>query len=186
LTALPISVRAGQQTAEMNNGKSWEGTLTAVDTQDNTVKGKRWDVTETFHLGRNCAIAAIDKKEAALSDLRPGEKVRIHYQNAEGVRVADCIVEKALRYDGTVQAADSKAGTVTMAETPLYKPFHGPQTFRMATDCRVILANGADGTLADLGPGDRIAVTYELPGGVPGRVSDPGADLNLCGDAGRG
>jgi hypothetical protein len=31
----------------------------------------------------------------------------------------------------------------------------------------VIQANGADGTLADLGPGDQITVPYELPGGSP-------------------
>ena len=165
LAALPTSLNASQQALDRHHEKTWEGTLTAVDTQDNTVKGEHWGATRTFHLGNNCIVVVIDKKEAALSDLRAGEKVRIHYQNAEGVFVADHIAERALRYDGTVKAVDSRAGTITMAEAALYQPFRAPETFRAAGDCKVILANGDHGTLADVRPGDRVTVVYELPDG---------------------
>jgi hypothetical protein len=179
LAALPSSVRASQQALGKLHEKTWEGTLTAVDTQDNTVKGKHLGATQTFHLGNNCVIAAIDKKEATLSDLRTGEKVRIHYQNAEGVFVADRIAERALRYDGTVKAVDPKAGTMTMAEAALYQPFRAPETFRAAGDCKVFLANGDHGTLADVRPGDRVTVIYELPGGsrVAFRIRERSSDF---------
>jgi Cu/Ag efflux protein CusF len=167
MAALPIRVRADQQTACTRTEKTWNGTLSGVNTQDNTVQVKRWGVTETFHLGKNCAIATVDKKEAPLSDLRPGEKVDIRYQKVEGVRVADRIAERALHYGGTVHAVDPKAGTVTMDEVPLYKPFRGPETFRVADDCKLTLATGGAGSLADVRPGDRITLMYELPGGSP-------------------
>jgi hypothetical protein len=167
MAALPTSLRADQQTTCKHREKTWEGTVSMVNTEYNTIKAEHWGMTQTFHLGNNCAIAAVDKKEATLSDLRPGEKVKIRYQNVEGVRVADRIVEKALHYDGTVQAVDPKAGTATMEEAPLYKPFRAPEKFRIASDCKLTLANGSDGTVADLRPGDRITVIYELPGGSP-------------------
>lgn len=165
--ALPPSLRAGQQAAGMNNEKTWEGTLTAVDTANHTVTAKHWLVTETFHMGKNCTIAAVDKKDVALGELLPGEKVKIRYQNAEGVRVADRIIERALRYEGTVQAVDPKTTMLTMTEDPLYMPFRAPDTFRLANDCGITLANGDKGTLADVQPGDRITVIYELPSGSP-------------------
>jgi len=167
LAALPISVRADQQAACTRADKTWNGTLSEVNTQDNTVKAKHWGITETFHLGDKCAIAAVDKKEAPLSDLRPGERVKISYLELEGVRVADRIIERALYYGGRVHSVDPNAGTVTMAEAPLYKPFRSPETFRIAKDCKVTLAAGGTGTLADVRPGDRITVIYELPGGAP-------------------
>lgn len=158
----------------MHAEKTWQGTLSAVNTQDNTVMAKHWGFTETFHLGDKCAIMAVDKKEAPLSDLRPGEKVKISYQELEGVRVANRITERALHYGGTVHAVDASAGTVTMAEAPLYKPFRSPETFRIAKDCKFTLAAGGTGALADVRPGDRITIVYELPGGTPVayRISD--------------
>ena len=167
MIALPLSVRAGQQPGRTANEKTWYGTVTAVNTRDHTLTVKRVWFTRTFNIGEHCAIAAIDKKEAALSDFSPGEKVRVHYQNAEGVLVADRITERALRYEGTVQAVDQEARTVTMEQAPLYRPFHAPAMFRIGSDCRVRLWNGREGTVAEVRPGDRILVIYELPGGSP-------------------
>ncbi len=174
LLSLPPGGMAAAQAAVANTEKSCAGTLTAIHTQDNTITVKRMLMNKTFHLGQHCAVSALDKKDAVVSDLRPGEKVEIRYQNVEGVLVADQIAEKALRYDGAVQAVDAKAGTVTMQEAPLYVPFHAPQMFRLAAGCGIVLQDGHDGTLAALQPGDRISVIYELPGGaaVAYRIKD--------------
>ena len=40
LAALPTSLNASQQALDRHHEKTWEGTLAAVDTQDNTVKGE--------------------------------------------------------------------------------------------------------------------------------------------------
>ena len=88
--------------------------------------------------------------------------------------VADRIAEQPLHYAGTVHNINQQTGMVTMQEAPLAKPFRAPRTFRIANDCKVILWNGHDGTLADVQPGDRISITYELPGGslVAYRIKD--------------
>jgi hypothetical protein len=166
MIAAPLGVEAAQPAGRCCE-RTWSGTVTLINTQDNTVTVKRAWLAKKFNLGEHCAIVAIDKKEAALSDLSPGERVTIRYQHAEGVRVADRIAERALRYGGTVYAVDQKAGTLTMEEAPLYRPFHAPERFRIASNCRVILWDGREGTLAELQPGEQISVTYELPGGSP-------------------
>src|SRR5258708_10447909 len=114
VSILSLSTNADQQTAETKHEKTWRGTLAAVNAQDNTIRCRRWLLTRTFQAGEHCAISAVDKNEAALSDLYPGEKVQIRYRKAEGVRVADRIAERELRYAGRVQDLDRKDGIVTI------------------------------------------------------------------------
>jgi hypothetical protein len=167
MTALPAGVKASQPSAESNHEQTWTGTLTAVNTQNESLTGGHWWYHETFNVGKHCAISTVDKAHAGLADLRPGEEARIRYREAEGVRVADHVSERPLHYTGTVQAVNAKQRMVTMAEAALYKPFHAPMTFRVASDCKVTLPSGKSANLTDLQPGDRIAVIYELPGGSP-------------------
>ncbi len=167
VAVLPLSLNAGEQPAAKNNGDTWSGTLTAVNAQNNTITGKHLGFSKTFNLGQQCAISAVDKKEASLNDLRPGEKVQVHYQAVDGVLVTDCIAERALHYSGTVHRVDQGARTVTLEQAALYQPFRSPRSFRLAEDCKVSLANGRNGTMADLHPGDRISIVYELPDRSP-------------------
>jgi hypothetical protein len=174
MATLPVSAQANQPPTERNSESTWTGTVTAVSAQNKTLTGKYWWFSKTFNFGQRCAISTVDNKEASLTDLRPGEQVKVQYQDVEGVLVADRIVEQALHYGGTVHAVDPKAGTVTMEQPPLYQTFRAPETFRIAGECRVMLANGDQGTLADVRPGDRVTVIYELPGGsrVAYRIRD--------------
>ena len=152
---------------QRHSEETWTGTLTAVNAREKTFKAEHLLFTKTFSLGEQCAISTLDNQKAALSDLRPGEKVKVRYQAVEGVLVADQVAERPLHYTGTVQAIDPMARTVTMEEPPLYQPFHAPKAFQVATDCKIVLRSGNTGTLAALQPGDRISVIYELPSGSP-------------------
>jgi hypothetical protein len=160
---IPIGARAGTETSRMNTEHWWTGRITAVNTQDNTISGKHLQYTRTFRLGEKCPISAVDNHQATLGDLRPGEKVRISYRDVEGVLVANHITEQALSYHGTVQNVDPKTGTVQMEEARVERPFRAPKSFQIAGDCQVILWNGQEGNLADVHPGDRVSVVYELP-----------------------
>lgn len=167
IAALPLSAKGDQGRSEPKHEQVWIGTITVVDTKAKTLTGEHWRFAKSFDLGQKCAISTVDNKEAALGDLRPGEKVNIRYQQAEGVLVADRITEQALRYDGRVQSVDQKAGTITMEERPLYQPFHAAKRFQIAGDCKVLRWNGQEGRLRDLQPGDRVSVVYEIPNGSP-------------------
>jgi len=120
VAALPLSAKANQEPTATKHEQRWTGTVTAVNAQNKTLTGEHWEFAEIFNIGDKCAISTVDNKEAALGDLRAGEKVRIRYQKVEGVLVADRIVEKALRCDGTVRSVDKRAGIVTIEEGPLY------------------------------------------------------------------
>lgn len=174
VAALPVSAKADQRAAAKVNDGTWTGTLTAVSEVNKSFTGEHGLFTKTFKLGENCSISTLEKKKAALGDLRPGEKVTIHYHRAEGVLIANRIAERPLRYTGTVHSVDQKAGILTMEEAPLYRPFRGPRTFRIASDCKLFIRNEHGAKLADLRPGDRISVLYGLPGGsaVAYRIKD--------------
>jgi len=98
IAVLPVSAKASQEPTARKHERCWTGTLTAVNTQGRALTGEHWHFSKTFYLGEKCAISTVDNKEASLADLRPGEKVRIRYQDTEGVLVADRIAERALRY----------------------------------------------------------------------------------------
>ncbi len=166
LAALPLGLNAEPQPAVKSHETTWTGTIISVDARGNTFTAKRGLRDRTFILGEKCAISTLDRKAAALGDLRPGEEVEVRYQHLAGVRIVDRIAERALRYEGTVQSVDPQAKTVTMAEVPLYQPFRAPRTFHLAADGKVMLREGHDGTLADVQPGDRVSIIYNVPGGA--------------------
>lgn len=161
ISILSVSAKADQQTPETRHEKTWRGTLTEVNPQNHTIKCERWMVTEAFRVGDHCVVSAVDKRDAALSDLHPGEKVEIQYQNAEGVRVAERIAERELCYVGRVRYVDRKDRIVTIEN----KAFH--KTFSFAGDCEVVRSDGKRGTIDDVRPGFKVTVTYETPGGAP-------------------
>jgi len=163
----PVVASADQEMAVKKNESTWTGTVAAVNPQNSTITGKWWWFTKTFNLGDNCAISVPDKNEGALSDLRPGEKVKIRYQDVEGVLVADRITERPLHCRGTVRDVDRNAKTVMIEGNTAYKRFLTHNTFGIAGDCRVILPDGRNGGLDDLRPGSMLAIFYELPDNSP-------------------
>ncbi len=177
--ALPFGAAAGPTAAPPLAEQEWNGTISAVNRQAHTVTAKNLLETRIFNLGDKCAIRAVDKRDARLGDLPAGAKVTIRYQELGGVLVADSIAEKPLSYTGTVRSVDREHGVVTMAEAPRYRPFKEAKSFRLASDCKVLLSSGGSGTLADVQPGDKISLVYELPGGEPAayRIRNMTSDL---------
>jgi Cu/Ag efflux protein CusF len=99
----------------------------------------------------------VDKGAGTINGLRPGQKVTVSYQNANGVLVANRVEQKPLHHEGTVKAIDPAKRTVTLHHRAMNK------TFRIAEDCAVTLRNDKSGTLADIQPGHWVTVTYETP-----------------------
>ncbi|HZF00937.1 MAG TPA: DUF5666 domain-containing protein [Methylomirabilota bacterium] len=110
-----------------------------------------------FNIGSSCAFVLWDNPAGAMSDLRAGEKVKVSYQNANGVLVADRIEQKMMREEGTVKAIEQAAHTMTLHSRGMDK------TLQIADDCKVILRNDHSGQLPDVQPGNFVTVTYETP-----------------------
>ena len=140
---------------------AWTGTVSALNTDSHTVSAETWWRTLTFYVGSDCAISTPNKANAALKDVRTGEKVKVSYRKQGSLRIADRIQIESLHTVGTVLAVDPKDRLVTVEETLQNRTFH------VAKHCKVILWNNREGTLADLGPDSRISVTYDSPGAPP-------------------
>jgi hypothetical protein len=174
VSMLSVCAIADQQTIETKGEKTWTGTLSAVSTEGHSVAGKGFWSTKVFNIGDHCSVAALDKNQASLTDLHPGDRVEIRYRNEQGVLVAYGIAVKPLSYRGLVRAVDKNARIVTMQGAAQKK-------FEVPTDCKVTLWNGNTGTLDDLKPGDALTVTYETPGGLPVACRIQGHSLTFVG-----
>ena len=138
----------------------YTGTVVSVDPKENTLETKWFVLSKKFNLGTACDYKLLDKGAGTASDLRPGEKITVSYQNVGGVLVADRIQQQPMRVEGMVKAVDPNTHTLTLHVGGMDK------TFQIANDCNVMLRNEKLGALADIQTGNHVTVTYEKPSGT--------------------
>ena len=139
------------------NQKSYSGVIASMDAKEKTVTVKGLLFNKTFNIADNCAVIAGDKKEAALSDLRPGQKVNVAYKDASGVLVANRIAQEKLRYTGSVQSVDAARHILRVSRGVFSRSFTIPG------DCQVVLKDDKTGSLGDVKAGHAVTVIYETP-----------------------
>jgi Cu/Ag efflux protein CusF len=134
--------------------KSFKGTVMTVDEKERTLGVKRLWSTRTFEIGDHCKVSLEDKADAALKDLRPGHRVEVQYLAHDGVKVACQIAQKDVTYTGHVCARDTTHGTFTV------KAGTGSKTFVAGDDCKFVIREEKDKSLADLKIGHKVTVRY--------------------------
>lgn len=159
MTALKSS--AEDTAAAVIPHKSYTGTVVSVNTKEHTLRLKGFILSKTFNLGDNCAYTLVDKEAGAISDLRPGQRATVSYQDANDVLVADRVTQQPMREEGMVKAIDPETHTLTLHLRAMDKEFQLP------TDCEVTLHGGKSGTVADIQTGNHVTVTYEIPNDKP-------------------
>lgn len=137
--------------------KSYTGLIRSVDAKEHTLSLKGFVFNKTFNLGDNCSYSMLGKDTATLSDVHPGQKVMVNYQDAHGVLVASRITQLPMREEGMVQAMDPAKHTMTLRMGSF------DRTLQVPEDCIVVLRGDKDGTLADIQVGNHVTVTYETP-----------------------
>lgn len=137
--------------------KSYTGMVMSVDTKERTLGVKGLFLTRTFNLGDDCTYTLADKSTGAISDLRPGQRVKVVYQEAHDVRVANRVAQQPMAYEGTVKDFDPVRRTLTLHSRSM------DRTFQIADGCKVMLRDYKPGTLADIQTGNYVTVTYETP-----------------------
>src|ERR1051326_5428025 len=138
--------------------RSCTGVITALDPKEKTVTIKRFWFSKTFNVPDNCAIAVGDKKDAALNNLRRGQKIEVTYKDARGVLVANRIVQEKRLYAGSVQFIDPEKHVLKVSRGGFSR------TFGIPDDCQVVLKDNKSGSLDDVKAGHTITVVYETPG----------------------
>ncbi len=162
ISVVPALVMADQLAAVVKPEKHCTGTVTSVDAQNRTLRVKQWWLfpAREFSLGEHCGLSMYGKNPAPVTDLRPGQKVRLTYRAANGVLIADKIEQCPLQLAGMVTQIDPAKHTLVVRRHAL------DETLALANDCAVVLRGGKAGTLADIHPGSHVTVTYERPGQV--------------------
>ena len=141
--------------------KTYTGTVVSVSPQENLLDVKAFLFSnKKFNLGNTCAYTIEGKDTGGIGDLRPGQRVTVGYQDANGVLVADRVTQQPLREEGMVKAIDPSAQTLTLHLGVMDK------TFQLPTDCEVTLRGDKSGTVADIQAGNHVTVTYEVPNGT--------------------
>jgi Cu/Ag efflux protein CusF len=136
--------------------------IVSVDPKEHVLHVKNWAMfTRQFNLGANCLYAQADNNNAAASDLRPGEKVTVSYQDSHGVLIADRIAQEPMRFEGTVTAINNDKHILTVHRPGLDKQLQFPN------DSRVTLRDGKYGSMGDVKIGNYVTVTYEMPANQP-------------------
>ncbi len=96
--------------------KNYTGTVVSVDPKESLLDVKGFPFSDKkFNLGDTCAYAIVGQDTGAVGDLRPGQRVTVGYQDANGVLVADRVTQQPMRDEGMVKAIDPTAQTLTLA-----------------------------------------------------------------------
>jgi len=140
--------------------KTYTGMVVSVDPKERLLDVNGFLFShKQFNLGDTCTYMIVGQDSGAVDDLRPGQRVTVGYQDANGVLVADRVTQQALRDGGMVKAIDAKAQTLTLHAGMIDK------TFQLPANCTVTLRGDKTGTVGDIQAGDHVTVTYEVPEG---------------------
>jgi Cu/Ag efflux protein CusF len=141
--------------------KAYTGIVTFVDPKEHALYVKRLLKSQRFNFGDDCVFKLLDSDESTVNNLRPGQKVTVNYQNANGVMVADCVEQRPLQHEGVVRSIDPQQHRLTLG----YQAFTA--TLTIPDDCKIVLRENKPGTLADIKPGHHVTVLFEEPPGRP-------------------
>ncbi len=149
------SLAAGDSCNAAHKEKTFSGNISYVDPTDKTVSVKGVFITRSFSLGNDCRVSLQDKPVASLAELRPGQKVDIRYENAEGVLIARNVAQRDLVITGHITSIDPASKTLMLK--------HGMFTrnFAIAPDCAVVMNDNRTAGLNNLQVGDFVHVIYE-------------------------
>lgn len=156
-----LTAFADQTAAAAKPNKTYTGTVVSVNPKEHTLKVKGFLLSKGFNLGENCAYVLLDNPAGAIGDVRAGQKVKVSYQDAHGVLVADRIRQEPMNFTGTVQSLNPAAHTLTVHSGWETK------TFQVPDDCTVLLRGEKSGAVGDIQTGNYVTVTYETPNGKP-------------------
>ena len=141
--------------------KSYTGTVVLMDANAHVLRVKGWFFQHrAFNLGDNCVYSQPGNDNATVNTLRPGEKVKVSYQDRHGVLIADRVEEIPMRAEGTIMALNTTNHMVTVRNTISHQ-------FRLSDNCQIELRGNKTGTLDDIKIGDYVTVTYETPNDTP-------------------
>src|SRR5947207_2041516 len=85
----PVRAQEGAATPPPKAKKQqFTGLIESIDAKAGTVVIKKGTESKSFKIGEKTRYATIDKKEAAITDIKVGDKVKVAYSEENGVATA--------------------------------------------------------------------------------------------------
>ena len=139
--------------------KSYAGIVDSVDVKAHRLVLRNVMFTRSFTLGDSCTYSFLEKGAGTADNLRPGQKVAVGYQEANGVLIAGSVLQQPMRYEGTVRSIDTDKHSMVLNTGAVNREL------QLGDDCTVLLRNNKSGALTDIQPGHHVLVTYDAPNG---------------------
>ena len=155
MSAMPT---LGDGTTSTNLEKDYTGTINQVDVKQSTLEVKGFLSSKKFNLGSSCVYVLLEKPFGAITDLRSGQKVKVFYQDANGILAADRVEQQPQSFEGRVTSIDTTNGILKLSA------HWEEKSFQMGSNCAIVLHNDQSGSPGDIQIGGNVTVTYEEPG----------------------
>ncbi|MBI3416876.1 MAG: hypothetical protein HY043_16420 [Verrucomicrobia bacterium] len=149
-----LTDRAYSDDAARTKSKTFTGIVQFVDDEERIVTVKGHWFTRAFNIGNNCKVWLEDKPAATLTELRPGNRVVVHYLAHSGVKIASQIVQANATFAGQISAIDPAQRSLTVTRGVTRK------TFVLGDDCRIVIREDKNRTFDDLKLGHKVAIRY--------------------------
>ena len=86
---LPVQAQTNTESkAAKPKSQQFTGTIDSIDSKAGTITVKQKDKSETFKIGDKTKYSTTDKKEAALTDFKVGDKVTVAFTSEAGQMIA--------------------------------------------------------------------------------------------------
>jgi Cu/Ag efflux protein CusF len=84
----PVRAQDGGTPPPKPKRQQFTGLIESIDAKAETVIVKKDTTSKTFKIGEKTKYATADKKEAAITDIKVGDKVKVSYTEDNGVATA--------------------------------------------------------------------------------------------------
>jgi hypothetical protein len=139
--------------------RQFSGRIAAVNQNEKTILVESFWKTRSMNLADDCRIVVADEPRVSPVELREGQRVDVLYEDAQGVLIVHRITQQPETLSGVVESIEPDKRLITVRRRLLDKEF------QIADTCTVVSPDNKTGRLADVRPGFRVTVTYEIPKG---------------------
>jgi Cu/Ag efflux protein CusF len=135
----------------------FSGTIKSVDTEKRLLEVMNFWSTKSFSLADHCRVRLETKDAATMAELLPGHRVKVAFQEVEGVRVASEVAQHYLQYEGKVVAIDTDKGTLSVKRGWFSREFKVPKVGK------IVFSDDSRHPLNELDLGQQVKVSYMTP-----------------------
>lgn len=148
---MPAPAKSAAKALEFN------GSISAVDATERTVKVDKFLMGKTFNLAEKCTFAIGLDRESTLEQLKPDMEVTVSYQETDGILVATHIAQRWYTHTGYIKTVTPATREIVMERMGMAKKYK-------VNDNSQLTIHNDTAVLGDLKAGQKVTITYTRHG----------------------